>query len=66
MLSLFAIIESHLTGWLASPLLAQVTPPVEKSMSVPWAIVLFFIILGLIVTLSPAKRTTEIKRSRDD
>lgn len=66
MLPSLAIIETQIAGWLASPLLAQVTPTVEKSMSVPWAIVLFFIILGLIVTLSPAKRTTEVKRPRDE
>ena len=65
MLPLLAIIESHLTGWLASAgmLLAQ---SAGKSLSIPWAIVGFLVILGLIVTLSPSRRTFEIKRPRDE
>lgn len=65
MLPFLAIIESHLTGWLTSAgvLLAQSS---GKSLSVSWAIVLFLVILGLLVTLSPARRTTEIKRPRED
>jgi hypothetical protein len=35
-------------------------------LNVSWAIVLFFLILGLLVTLSPSRRTTEIKRPRED
>jgi hypothetical protein len=36
------------------------------SASWSWAIVGFFIILGLLVTLTPSRRTTEIKRTKDD
>jgi ABC-type lipoprotein release transport system permease subunit len=36
------------------------------SLNVSWAIVLFFLILGLLVTLSPSRRATEIKRRRDE
>jgi len=34
------------------------------SPSFQWAIVLFFVILGLLVTLSPPKRTYEIKKEK--
>jgi hypothetical protein len=33
--------------------------------SLSWAIVLFFVILGLAVTLSPTKRTYEVKKPKD-
>jgi hypothetical protein len=46
----------------ALPLLAQA----GKSYSFSWAIVLFFIILGLLVTLASSRRTTEIKRPKDE
>jgi hypothetical protein len=36
-----------------------------KSMSLEWAIVLFLMALGLAVTLSPPKRTTEIKKHKE-
>jgi hypothetical protein len=36
------------------------------SASISWAIVLFFTILGLLVTLSPPKRTYEIKKPKED
>jgi uncharacterized protein (DUF58 family) len=34
--------------------------------SISWAIVLFFWLLGMLVTLSPSRRTYEIKKPRDD
>ena len=37
----------------------------EQSYSVPVAIILLSAILGLLVTLRPARRTTEIKRKRN-
>ncbi len=37
-----------------------------KSYSLSWAIVGIGLIVGLIVTLSPTKRTTEIKKSKHD
>lgn len=49
--------------WLPSfSLLAQG----GKSYSISWAIVLFMAILGLLVTLSPSRRTSEIKRPKDE
>jgi hypothetical protein len=33
--------------------------------SMSWGIVLFFVILGLLVTLSPPRRTYEIKKPKD-
>jgi hypothetical protein len=36
------------------------------SLNISWAIVLFFLILGLLVALSPSRRTYEIKRSKDE
>ena len=36
------------------------------SLNISWAIVLFFMILGLLVTLSPSRRTYEVKRRRED
>ncbi len=53
-------LANSLTNSAAGPLLA--TP----SMNIPVAIVLFFILLGLGVTLSPARRTHEVKRRRED
>ncbi len=37
-----------------------------KSYSLSWAIVGAGLIVGLLVTLSPTKRTTEIKKSKHD
>ena len=36
-----------------------------KSMSMEWAIVLFLMLLGLAVTLTPPKRTSEIKKHKE-
>ena len=47
----------------ALPLLAQAT---NKTLSFSWGIVLFCIILGLLVTLAASRRTTEIKRPKDE
>jgi len=43
-------------------LLAQSGP----NPSVQWAIVGFAIILGLLITLSPSRRTYEIKKPKDE
>lgn len=37
-----------------------------KSYSLSWAIVGIGLIVGLLVTLSPTKRTSEIKKSKHD
>lgn len=42
------------------------TGPTGPSMPVCWFIVGFMTILGLIVTLSPAKRTTDFKKPQDE
>lgn len=46
-------------------LLAEATTSSGKSLSISWGIVLFFIILGAAVTLSPPKRTYEVKRPKE-
>jgi hypothetical protein len=52
-----------------APLFAQsvtvITPGSGPSGGLSWAIVLFFVILGLAVTLSPTKRTYEVKKPKD-
>jgi hypothetical protein len=44
----------------------QNVAPVGKSMSVPWAIVGAAIIVGLAITLSPPRRTSEVKKPKDE
>lgn len=46
------------------PLVAQSATQitVNNSNSASWALVLFCVILGLIVALNPARRTSEIKK----
>jgi hypothetical protein len=34
----------------------------ERSYSVSWALVLFSIILGMLVTLAPSRRKSEVKK----
>jgi hypothetical protein len=45
------------------PLLAQAS---TKSDAMPWAIVLFCVILGVLVSLNPSRRTYEIKRTKEE
>jgi hypothetical protein len=45
------------------PLLAQAS---AKANNISWALILFCVILGLLVTLSASRRTYEIKRSKDE
>ncbi len=54
---MIAKMNTHFADWM---LLAAPSP------SVCWAIVLFFLILGLLVTLSPSRRTAEVKRPKDE
>lgn len=49
----------------ALPLLAQASSG-GPSPSLQWAITGFFPILGLILTLTPAKRTYEVKKPKED
>ena len=37
-----------------------------QSLSIPWAIVIFSVLLGLAITLSPSRRTYEVKRPKED
>ena len=37
-----------------------------KSASLSWAIVIFFLALGMVLTLMPARRTYEFKRSTEE
>jgi hypothetical protein len=56
-LTYFAYLPMRDTDWVL-----VATP----SLNVSWAIILFFMILGLLVTLSPSRRTYEVKRRRDE
>jgi hypothetical protein len=47
----------------ASPLLAAGSGPMP---SAQWFIVLFMAILGIAVTLTPARRTYEVKKPKDE
>jgi hypothetical protein len=49
-----------------SPQLLESALLAAPSLNISWAIVLFFMILGLLVTLSPSRRTYEVKRRRED
>ena len=51
---------SILIGQLQYGLLAA------PGLSVPWAIVGFSIAIGLAITLSPSRRTFEVKRPKDE
>jgi hypothetical protein len=45
------------------PVLAQAS---TKSPGASWFLVIFCVILGLLVTLNPSRRTYEFKRSKDE
>jgi hypothetical protein len=60
MLPAISLVTISLADLTPAPLLA--TP----SMNICVAIVLFMSILGLLVTLSPARRTSEVKKIKDD
>jgi hypothetical protein len=47
---------------LLNPLIAQ---SAGTTNSASWALVLFCVILGLLVALNPARRTSEIKRTKE-
>jgi len=42
------------------------TSPADKSLSLEWGLVLIGVIIGLAITLMPAKRTYEIKKQADE
>lgn len=48
---------------LSMPLLAQAG---GQTFADSWALVLLCVILGMVVALMPAKRTSEVKRRGDD
>jgi hypothetical protein len=51
----------------AMPSFAGAMPPLlAETSALSWGVVGFFIILGLMVTLGPSRRTTEIKNPHDD
>lgn len=39
------------------------TGPEEKGLSMSWAVVLICVIIGLLVALTPSKRTVEFKKA---
>ena len=42
------------------------TTPADKGLSMEWGLILIGVIIGLAITLSPPKRTTEIKKKVDE
>ena len=58
MTSATASVAYHFT-----PLLAQAGGP---SPGIAWGLILLLVALGLILTLTPAKRTAEVKKPTDD
>jgi hypothetical protein len=68
MLMLSSIIDSYLGNALPSAgiLLAQAGGGSGPSPSIQWAIVGFAVLLGLFITVSPSRRTYEVKRPKDD
>ena len=40
--------------------------PSDKSLSVEWGLVLIALIIGLAITLSPPKRTYEVKKQKEE
>ena len=53
---------------LLMPAAAGATMPLLalESYNISWALVIFPVILGLLVTLAASRRTSEIKRPKDD
>jgi hypothetical protein len=65
---LFSNIVSHFSSALPTgiALLAQAGSGGGPSPSIQWAIVGFAILLGLFITVSPSRRTYEVKRPKDE
>ena len=51
---------------LAKDSLKNAAAPTGKGLSMEWGIVLMGVILGLMLTLMPPKRTTEIKKEKEE
>jgi hypothetical protein len=68
MLTMISNIDSYLSSGLptGSVLLAQAGGAGGPSQSIQWAIVGFAILLGLFITVSPSRRTYEVKRPKED
>jgi hypothetical protein len=44
----------------------KIAAPAGKGLSLEWAIVILAIAIGLAITLSPPRRTSEVKKSKDE
>jgi hypothetical protein len=68
MLTLLSNIDLYLGNGLpaASLVLAQAAGGSGPSPSIQWAIVGFAVLLGLFITVSPSRRTYEVKRPKDE
>jgi hypothetical protein len=64
--SLLAIVGTNFTDPLRGAAMVFAQGGSGPSPSIQWAIVGFLTILGLLVTLSPSRRTFEIKRPKDE
>jgi hypothetical protein len=68
MLTMISNFGSYLSSVLPTGgvLLAQASGGGGPSPSVQWAIVGFAVLLGLFITVSPSRRTYEVKRPKDE
>jgi hypothetical protein len=56
-----------MTSAITTPLVAFLFPPLlAETTAFSWAVIGFCIILGLMVTLGPSKRTSEFKNPYED
>ena len=62
----FSIALLPVGNWFSNASSLPLAEMTGGAISVAWGLVLFCIILGLLVTLAPSRRTTEIKRSKDE
>ena len=68
MATMLSNLDSYLSSALPAGgvLLAQASAGSGPSPSIQWAIVGFAILLGLFITVSPSRRTYEVKRPKDE
>jgi hypothetical protein len=61
-----ATLLASVTALDISPLALPLAELSGTTKSLAWGLLIFFVILGAMITLSPSRRTSEIKRTKDD